>query len=223
MRENGRRCLLVRHGETEWSRDGRHSGRTDLALLPEGEAQARALAPRVAAYRTATVLTSPLRRARRTCELMGLGRRALVVPGLGEWDYGSYDGLTTAEIRAGRPGWDLFDDGTPDGEGVADVGRRVDRVIDRIRDTPGDVVCVAHAHVLRVLAARWVGLAADGRPLPPVGARLPERARMGTRAARHPAVELPLSPPGVDGRVLNRRSGGVPAAGPGPGPPCRPG
>jgi broad specificity phosphatase PhoE len=162
MSENSRRCLLVRHGETEWSRDGRHSGHTDLVLLPEGEAQARALATRMAPYRTATVLTSPLRRARATCDLAGLGRGAIVDPDLCEWDYGSYDGLTTAEIRAARPGWDLFDDGTPDGEGAADVGRRVDRVIARIRSVPGDVVCVAHAHVLRVLGARWIGLDPTG-------------------------------------------------------------
>ncbi|MGH9079663.1 MAG: histidine phosphatase family protein [Acidimicrobiales bacterium] len=162
MSENRPRCLLLRHGETEWSRDGRHSGRTDLLLLPEGEDQARALATRLAPYRTATVLTSPLRRARDTCELAGLGRDAVADPDLCEWDYGSYDGLTTAEIRFERPGWDLFDDGTPDGEDAADVGRRADRVIARIRSTPGDVVCVAHAHVLRVLGARWIGLEPTG-------------------------------------------------------------
>jgi broad specificity phosphatase PhoE len=162
MSENSPRCLLVRHGETEWSRSGRHSGHTDLALLPEGEAQARALAPHLAPFRSATVFTSPLGRARRTCELIGLGRDPLVDPDLSEWDYGSYDGRTTAEIRAERPGWSLFDDGTPDGEGVTDVGRRVDRVIARIRAAPGDVVCVAHAHVLRVLGARWIGLDPTG-------------------------------------------------------------
>ncbi len=162
MSENRRRCLLVRHGQTEWSRDGRHTGRSDLGLLPEGEAQARALSTRLAQYRTATVLTSPLRRARDTAELAGLGGQAIVDPDLCEWDYGSYDGLTTAEIKDMRPGWDLFADGTPDGEGVADVGRRVDRVIARIRSAPGDVVCVAHAHVLRVLGARWIGLEPTG-------------------------------------------------------------
>jgi probable phosphoglycerate mutase len=162
MSENSPRCLLVRHGETEWSRSGRHTGHTDLALLPEGEAQARDLAPHLASFRSATVLTSPFWRARRTCELIGLGRDAAVDPDLSEWDYGSYDGRTTAEIRAERPGWNLFDDGTPDGEGVADIGRRVDRVIARIRSAPGDVVCVAHAHVLRVLGARWIGLDPTG-------------------------------------------------------------
>ena len=162
MSENNRRLLLIRHGETEWSRTGRHTGRTDLPLLPEGEAQARALRPRLAAFSAAAVLTSPLRRARDTGDLIGLGDRALVDPDLCEWDYGSYEGMTTAEIRAGRPGWELFRDGPPDGEDVADVGRRVDRVIARVRAVPGDVVCVAHAHVLRVLGARWIGLDPTG-------------------------------------------------------------
>jgi probable phosphoglycerate mutase len=162
MIENSPRCLLVRHAETEWSRSGRHSGRTDLDLLPEGEAQARALAPRMVAFRTATIFTSPLRRARHTCDLIGLGRDAVVDPDLSEWDYGSYDGYTTAEIRDEWPAWNLFADGTPDGERAAEVGRRVDRVIARIRAAPGDVVCVAHAHVLRVLGARWIGLEPAG-------------------------------------------------------------
>jgi probable phosphoglycerate mutase len=108
------------------------------------------------------VLTSPLRRARRTCELAGLGDGAVVDPDLSEWDYGTYDGLTTAEIRVERPGWDLFTDGAPGGETAADVAGRVDRVIDRIRAAPGTVACVAHAHVLRVLAARWIGLEPTG-------------------------------------------------------------
>jgi broad specificity phosphatase PhoE len=162
MSENSRRCLLVRHGETEWSRDGRHTGHSDPCLLPEGEAQARALAARMASYRAATVLTSPLRRARDTAELAGLGRQAVVDPDLYEWDYGAYDGLTTAEIWDVRPGWDLFTDGAPEGEEVADVRRRVDRVVARIRSAPGDVVIVAHAHVLRVLGARWIGLEPTG-------------------------------------------------------------
>ena len=162
MSKNNRRLLLVRHGETEWSRSGRHTGRTDLPLLPEGVAQARALRPRMAAFRSATVLTSPLRRARDTCSLIGLGEHAITDPDLAEWDYGSSEGRTTAEIRTERPGWDLFDDGPPDGESAADVGRRVDRVIARVRAAPGDVVCVAHAHVLRVLGARWIGLDPTG-------------------------------------------------------------
>ncbi len=161
------RCVLVRHGETEWSRDGRHTSRTDLPLLPEGEAQAEALRPLLEPFRFAAVLTSPLARARETCRLAGLcgdrgGTDALdgvfVDPDLGEWDYGSYEGATTAAIHEHRPGWDLFEEGAPGGEDADAVGRRVDRVIERVRQTGGDVACVAHAHVLRVLAVRWIGL-----------------------------------------------------------------
>ena len=151
-------CVLVRHGETEWSLSGRHTGRTDLPLLPEGEAQARALVPTVSAYRFAAVFTSPLLRARQTGDLAGLGGRAVIEPDLAEWDYGEYEGRTTADIRRERPGWNLFDDGVPGGESAADVGIRVDRVIERVRATPGDVACVAHGHVLRVLAARWLDI-----------------------------------------------------------------
>ncbi len=125
-----------------------------------------ALAPSLSRYRFATVLTSPLIRARATCRLAGLGEGAIVDPDLSEWDYGIYEGLTTAEIRRRCPGWDLFDDGAPGGERAQDVGRRVDRVIARVRAVPGDVACVAHGHVLRVMAARWAGLKASaGRSL----------------------------------------------------------
>jgi broad specificity phosphatase PhoE len=155
------RCVLVRHGETAWSQNGRHTGHTDLPLLPEGEAQARALAPMLAGYDFTLVLTSPLLRARETCALAGLGDRAVIEPDLVEWDYGSYEGLTTAEIRRDRPEWDLFDHGAQGGESAEDVGRRVDRVIARVRAAPGPVACVAHGHVLRALASRWVGLAAS--------------------------------------------------------------
>lgn len=157
----GHRCVVVRHGETEWSRSGRHTGRTDLPLLPEGEEQARGLRPRLGGAGFATVLTSPLTRARETCRLAGLGSGAVVVPDLVEWDYGLYEGLTTAEIRLERPGWDLFEDGAPDGESAEDVGIRVDRVIERVMAAPGDVACVAHGHVLRVMASRWIGLGAS--------------------------------------------------------------
>ncbi|HEX3979583.1 MAG TPA: histidine phosphatase family protein [Acidimicrobiales bacterium] len=158
MTDQDQRCVLVRHGETQWSLDGRHTGRTDLPLLPEGVEQARALRPKLTAFTFATVLTSPLLRARETCDLAGLGRGAVVDPDLAEWDYGAYEGITTSEIRARRPGWDLFADGVPDGETTEDVARRVDRVIERIRSSGGDAACVAHSHVLRVLAARWIGL-----------------------------------------------------------------
>jgi broad specificity phosphatase PhoE len=162
MNANAPRCVLIRHGQTEWSLQGRHTGRTDLPLLPEGEAQSLGLRQKLSHHQFTAVLTSPLLRARRTCELAGLGDQAVVDPDLCEWDYGTYDGLTTAEIRAERPGWDLFADGAPAGETAADVGRRVDRVIGRIRALPGEVACVAHAHVLRVLAARWIGLDPTG-------------------------------------------------------------
>ena len=158
MSPSGHRCLLIRHGETEWSLNGRHTGRTDLPLLPEGEAQARALRPKLAAFELAAVLTSPLLRARETCALAGLEPLATVDPDLAEWDYGAYEGLTTPEIRQTRPGWELFADGAPGGETAAEVGVRVDRVIERARAVDGDVALVAHSHVLRVLVARWIGL-----------------------------------------------------------------
>ncbi|MEU2660465.1 histidine phosphatase family protein [Streptomyces sp. NPDC007325] len=165
--------LLVRHGETEWSATGRHTGRTDIPLTAEGEAEARALAPFFAGRAPAFVLTSPLRRARHTAELAGL-------PGAGtdedlrEWDYGGYEGLTTARIHETRPDWSLWRDGVPahadgrPGENAADVGRRADRVLARVRpllaDSAEDGVVVAHAHLLRVLTARYLGLPpADGR------------------------------------------------------------
>lgn len=152
------RCLVIRHGETEWSRSGRHTGRTDLPLLPEGEEQARRLQPLLSGFDFATVLTSPLVRARETCRLAGLGGRAIVDPDLTEWDYGAYEGLTTPEIRQDLPGWDLFVDGARGGEDSEQVGIRADRVIGRILSTPGDIACFAHGHLLRVLAARWIRL-----------------------------------------------------------------
>jgi broad specificity phosphatase PhoE len=158
MTSPAQRCVLVRHGETEWSRDGRHTGRTDLPLLPEGEEQARELRSSLSDFAFTTVLTSPLLRARKTAALAGLGQGAVIDPDLAEWDYGAYDGVTTTQIREERPGWDLFVDGAPGGESVHDVAVRVDRVIARVRDLPGDVACVAHSHVLRVLAARWLEL-----------------------------------------------------------------
>ena len=155
------RCVLIRHGETEWSRNGRHTGRTDLQLLPVGEAQVTGLAPLLADFEFTTVFTSPLLRARQTSALAGLDGGAEVDPDLVEWDYGAFEGLTTPEIREGNPDWDLFDDGAPGGETADQVGIRVDRVIRRVRAAPGDVACVAHGHVLRVLGARWIGLPAS--------------------------------------------------------------
>jgi probable phosphoglycerate mutase len=153
--------VLVRHGETAWSKVGRHTGRTDIPLSPEGRADAAALAPRLAGLDFRLALTSPLRRARDTADLIGhpdAQRDADLV----EWDYGDYDGLTTVDIHRTRPDWSLWRDGTPGGESVADVGARVDRVIARLRALDGAALLVAHGHLLRVLAARWLGLPPDG-------------------------------------------------------------
>jgi probable phosphoglycerate mutase len=155
------RLVVVRHGETEWSRTGRHTGRTDVPLDDNGRAQAARLGPLLAPWRGALVLVSPLSRALDTCRLAGFGDAAEVDDDLIEWDYGAYEGRRTVDIRAERPDWSLFDDGVPDGETAADVGARVDRVIARCRAAPRDVVAFAHSHVLRVLAARWANFAPD--------------------------------------------------------------
>jgi broad specificity phosphatase PhoE len=148
--------VLVRHGETEWSRDGRHTGRTDLPLTADGERQAEGLATSLRAWKFALVLTSPLQRALETCRLAGYGAKAQLRPELMEWDYGRYEGLTSRQIAEQNPGWSLWRDGGPDGETPADVGRRVDRVIAEVRQVAGDVLIFAHGHVLRVLTARWL-------------------------------------------------------------------
>jgi broad specificity phosphatase PhoE len=156
---------LVRHTETEWSRSGRHTGRTDLPLTEAGREQARALRDRFAGRTFALVLSSPLSRARETAELAGLEPQ--LRDDLVEFDYGEYEGITTAEIREQRPGWDLWRDGSPGGETAEQVGARVDRVIEEALAAGGDVAIVAHGHVLRALAARWVEQpAAFGRRLP---------------------------------------------------------
>jgi probable phosphoglycerate mutase len=154
---------LIRHGETEWSASGRHTGRTDLELSAAGGEGARKLGVRLAEVTFDAVFSSPLRRARDTCNLAGLGDRADVVDDLREWDYGDYEGLTTAEVRATRPDWTVWRDGCPGGESADEVGARVDRVITRLREDDGAVAVFGHGHCLRVLAARWVGLPArDG-------------------------------------------------------------
>jgi broad specificity phosphatase PhoE len=130
-----------------------------VPLAPDGEVQARGLAGRLAGHRFARVLVSPLGRARRTCELAGFGDRAEVCPDLLEWDYGDYEGLTTTEIRRDRPDWRLWDDGVPGGERLEEVAARADRVVDLAHGADGDVLAFAHGHVLRVLAARWLGMA----------------------------------------------------------------
>jgi broad specificity phosphatase PhoE len=145
---------LLRHAETEWSRDGRHTGRTDVPLTDVGREAARALRARTSGHRFALVLASPLSRALQTAELAGLTPQ--LRDDLVEFDYGAYEGITTDEIREQRPGWNLWRDGSAGGESADDVGRRVDRVIAEALAASGDVALVAHGHVLRVLAARWL-------------------------------------------------------------------
>jgi probable phosphoglycerate mutase len=154
--------VLARHGETEWSLSGRHTGKTDLPLTEEGRRQATALGPRLRDWTFSLVLTSPLQRALETCRLAGYGEQAQVRPDLVEWDYGRYEGLTSGQIEELHPNWSLWRDGGPDGEQAADVGRRADRVITEVRGVDGDVLIFAHGHVLRVLAARWLGEPPDG-------------------------------------------------------------
>jgi probable phosphoglycerate mutase len=160
------RMVLLRHGQTEWSKSGRHTGRTDVPLLEAGRKQAKVAGELVRSCTSGSfeaVFTSPLVRASESCNLAGFQgdpERDLM-----EWDYGQYEGRTTDEIRQDRPGWNLWDDGVPGGELVGEVGRRADRVIARARQRDGDTLCVAHGHFLRILTARWLGL-------PPVAGRL---------------------------------------------------
>jgi probable phosphoglycerate mutase len=154
------RAFLIRHGETAWSLTGQHTGTTDIPLTENGRNTARQLQPVLARATFARVLTSPLLRARETCELAGLAERADVDADLMEWNYGEYEGLTTKEIHAKSPGWMLFADGCPGGETPSQVAARIDRVIARIRLVEGDVALFAHGHIFRVFAARWLGLPA---------------------------------------------------------------
>ena len=153
----GPELVLVRHGETSWTLTGQHTSRTDLPLTARGEAEARALRSRLAGRSWSLILTSPLVRAERTAELAGL-RDAVVDADLLEWDYGKYEGRTSAEIHAERPGWNLFRDGCPGGESPAQVAARADRVVARVRACGGDVLLFSSAHFLRTLTARWLGL-----------------------------------------------------------------
>jgi len=153
--------MLVRHAETEWSLDGRHTGRTDIPLTERGRAAALALGPRLRAMSFDLVLVSPSRRARETCELCGLGTHAVVREELLEWDYGDYEGLTTAQIHQRRPDWNLWRDGCPGGESAEQVGARADRAIAELRRA-SSAVAFSHGHLLRVLGARWIELAAAG-------------------------------------------------------------
>jgi probable phosphoglycerate mutase len=156
--ERGQHIVLVRHGETEWSATGRHTSRTDVPLTDQGERQAEALGRCLMEWRFAQVLTSPLQRASEACRLAGLGEVAEVRPDLTEWDYGEYEGRTTPEIRAEKPGWTLWSDGVPGGERAEQVGARADRILAEARRAGGDVALFSHGHLLRVVAARWIGL-----------------------------------------------------------------
>jgi probable phosphoglycerate mutase len=149
---------LARHGETAWTVSGQHTGLTDIPLTERGERNARRLGERLSGLTFTAVFTSPLQRARRTCELAGFGPVAQADPDLLEWNYGAYEGLTTAQVRQQRPGWDLFRDGCPGGETLAGVAARADRVIARVRAMGGDVLLFSSGHFLRILGARWCGL-----------------------------------------------------------------
>jgi broad specificity phosphatase PhoE len=149
---------LVRHGETEWSLTGRHTGRSDIPLTENGKAAAKKVGPRLAGHVFAEVWTSPSLRARNTCSLAGFEAGAIVKPDLAEWDYGAYEGIRTKEILEGRPGWQLFRDGCPDGEAAADIGARADHIIAEIRAANTAILIFSSSHFLRVLGARWLGL-----------------------------------------------------------------
>jgi probable phosphoglycerate mutase len=157
MSETLPKVYLARHGETAWALSGQHTGLTDIPLTERGEGNARRLGERLKGVRFGRVFTSPLARAVRTCALAGFGPQAVVDPELVEWNYGAYEGRRTADIRKERPGWDLFRDGCPGGEMVDAVGARADRVIARLRAAGGAVLVFSHAHILRVIAARWLG------------------------------------------------------------------
>ncbi|MDT7935321.1 MAG: histidine phosphatase family protein [Sphingomonadaceae bacterium] len=151
-------AYLVRHGETAWSLSGQHTGRADIPLTPAGEQAALGLRPRLAAVSVAAIWSSPSQRARRTGELAGFGDRVEVKPDLAEWDYGDYEGLTTREICAERGDWRLFRDGCPGGETASEMAARVDRAIAEVRALDANVLIFSSSHVMRVLAARWLGL-----------------------------------------------------------------
>ena len=189
---SAKEIVLVRHGETEWAKLGRHTGRTDIPLTDDGRAQAELAGRRLAGRDFALVLTSPLGRAFDTCRLAGLAGVAERDDDLLEWDYGEYEGRRTVDIRVDRPGWTLWDDGVPGGETASEVAARVDRVIDRAVAADGDVALFAHGHVLRVLGARWLGIEPDRRPpLRPV-ARHPVGAWLREGDPRVPPVERRL-------------------------------
>jgi probable phosphoglycerate mutase len=153
---------LVRHGETEWSRSGKHTGRTDRPLTQAGEEAARKVGDHLRELSFSAVWSSPSQRASNTCALAGFAAARVIKDDLAEWDYGAYEGVTTKEILAERPGWQIFRDGCPKGEMAADVGARADRIIGEFRQTEGTILVFSSAHFLRVLAARWLGLPPEG-------------------------------------------------------------
>lgn len=181
------RIFLLRHGETPWSLSGRHTGRTDVPLTAEGERGASELRGRLSGLAFTRVLTSPLQRARRTCELAGFGAVAQVDPLLHEWDYGEYEGRTSAEIQARRAGWNIFRDGCPGGESVEQVSQRADRLLAGLRPLDGTVALFSHGHFLRALAMRWTEL--------PVGAGehfALNTASISTLGYEHPESGVPV-------------------------------
>ena len=151
------RLVAVRHGTTLWSQTRRHTGRSDIPLEPEGMTQAIEVGRRLTGHSFCSVLSSPLERARETCALAGFGERAEISDDLAEWDYGEMEGLTTEEVRIERPGWDIWTDGVVGGETLAEVGARAQRIVDEVRSAPGDVLVFGHAHILRIVAAVWIG------------------------------------------------------------------
>ena len=155
------RVVLVRHGETEWSLSGRHTSVTDIPLTQVGERRASALEPSLQKWNFGLVLCSPRLRAKQTCDLLGWGKNSVETKDLVEWNYGEFEGLTTPQIRERIPGWTIFTQPCPNGETAGQVAARVDRVISRVREFAGDTLLVGHAHCLRVLAARWLGLDAN--------------------------------------------------------------
>ena len=161
LKNSRQRVVLVRHGETEWSLSGRHTSVTDIPLTQVGELRANALEPLLRKWNFGLVLCSPRLRAKRTCDLLGWGKSAVPTEDLVEWNYGEFEGLTTPQIRERIPGWTIFTHPCPNGETAGQVAARVDRVISRVREFAGDTLLVGHAHCLRVLAARWLGLDAN--------------------------------------------------------------
>ncbi len=183
---------LIRHGETDWSISGQHTGRTDIPLTARGEDEARTLAPLLRAVSFARVLTSSRRRARRTCELAGLGAVSEVEPDLTEWDYGEYEGQRTVDIREGRPDWNVFRDGCPGGETTAHVSDRADRLIARLLALSGNIALFSHGQFGSVLAARWIGMPNPRRAAFHAQRRIAQHSRLRTpppRCTGHRAVE----------------------------------